>query len=170
MIRETLEIGVIVDRRAVDNPWVDHAWIPVAVLAGAPATAPWTVLEQTAEVTRFFAGTFMLEFFGTQTGMYRDNLVSGRPSLWVSLRPADTPLGVALQLVTADPSEGEAVTQPGTDIVEAVAMPIEIQKRLAAFVEGHHVERPFIKRTRDRANPEAMAKSGPRIHAVDDAE
>lgn len=170
MIRETLEVGVIVDRRAIDNPWVDHAWIPVAVLAGAPAIAPWTVLEQTSEVTRFFAGTFMLEFFGSQTGMYRDNLVSGRPSLWVSLRTSDNPPGIALQLVTADPSEGEAVTQPGTDIVETVAMPIEVQKRLAAFVEGHHVERPFIKRTRDRANPEAMAKTGPRIHAVDDAE
>ena len=93
--------------------------------------------------------------------MYRDNLRSGRPSLWVSLRPADTPPGVALRLVTADPAEGEALTEPGTDIIEAVPMPPEIQRRLAAFVEAHHVERPFVKRKRDRADPEAMARRPP---------
>lgn len=170
MIQERVHVGVVVERRVLKNPWADHAWVPVAVLAGTPSTAPWTVLEQTAEVTRFYAGPFELEFFGCETGRYRDNLASGRPSLWVSLRPTDAPPGVALQLVTADPSEGEKATESGTDVVEAVAMPIELQQRLAAFVEEHHVERPFIKRKRDSASPEAMARRGPRIPAADDAE
>ena len=64
-------------------------------------------------------------------------------------------------MVTADPSEGESLTETGTEIVEAVAMPAEIQRRLAAFVTAHHVERPFIKRKRDRADPEAMARGAP---------
>ncbi|TIL52069.1 MAG: DUF3305 domain-containing protein, partial [Mesorhizobium sp.] len=34
MVRETAEVGVIVERRALDNPWIDHVWVPVAVLAG----------------------------------------------------------------------------------------------------------------------------------------
>jgi hypothetical protein len=170
MVRESVEVGIIVERRVLKNPWIDHAWMPVAVLAGAPATAPWTVLNQTVEATRFYAGAFELEFFGSETGMYRDNLRSGRPSLWVSLRPAETPPGVALQLVTADPSEGEALTEPGTDIIEAVPMPVEVQQRLAAFVEAHHVERPFVKRQRDRASPEAMAKRDPHFQSMDDTE
>ena len=170
MVQESVEVGVVVERRVLKNPWIDHAWMPVAVLAGAPATAPWTVLNQTAEATRFYAGEFELELFGSETGMYRDNLLSGQPSLWVSLRPTETPPGVALQLVTADPSEGEALTEPGTDIIEAVPMPVEIQQRLAAFVEAHHVERPFIKRKRDRASPEAMAKRDPHFQSMDDAE
>jgi hypothetical protein len=170
MVRETAEVGVIVERRVLDNPWVDHVWMPVAVLVGAPAAAPWTVLNQTAEMTRLYAGAFELEFFGSETGMYRDNLRSGRPSLWVSLRPTGAPPGVVLQLVTADPSEGEALTEPGTDIIEAVPMPIKLQQRLAAFVEAHHIERPFIKRKRDRASPEAMAKRHPHSRSMDDAE
>lgn len=157
MIREAMEIGVLVQRRKLKNPWVDHAWIPDAVLAAAPSASPWTVLEDTPQAIRFYAGPFELEFFSTDTGSYRDNLGSGKPSLWVSLRPAETPPGVVLQVVTADPSEGEALTEPGTDIIEAVPMPPEIQARLAAFVEAHHVERPFIKRKRDRADPEALA-------------
>jgi hypothetical protein len=158
---------VIVERRALKNPWVDHVWMPVTVLAGAPATAPWTVLHETPEVTRYYAGALQLQLFGSETGMYRDNLRSGRPGLWVSLRPADTPPGIALHIVTADPSEGEALTEPGTDIIETVPMPPEIQQHLAAFVEAHHVERPFVKRKRDRADTEAMAT---RMHAarVDD--
>lgn len=160
MIRETVEVGVIVERRALkDNRWVDHVWMPVAAVAGAPVAAPWTVLHQTVELTRFFAGGFELEFFGSETGMYRDNLQSGRPSLWIVLRPISAPPGVALHMVTADPSEGESLTETGTEIVEPVPMPPEIQQLLAAFVTAHHVERPFVKRKRDRADPEAMARA-----------
>jgi hypothetical protein len=162
VVREAVEVGVIVERRALQNPWVDHAWTPVAVLAGTPAAAPWTALSETPQATRYYAGAFQLEFFGSETTTYRENLRSGRPILWVSLRRTDTPPGVVLHLVTADPAEGEALTEPGTDVIETVPMPREIQRRLAAFVEAHHVERPFIKRRRDRADPEAMATRAPR--------
>ena len=153
---------MVVERRVLDNPWIDHAWKPVAVLAGTPAAAPWTVLNETPQATRYYAGAFQLEFFGSETTMYRENLRSENPSLWVSLRPADTTPGVALHLVTADPAEGEALTETGTDVIETVPMPVEIQQRLDAFVAAHHVERPFIKRKRDRANPEGMAIRAPR--------
>lgn len=158
MIRETAEIGVIVERRALKNPWIDHVWVPVAVLAGAPMAAPWTVLYEAAGVTRYFAGTFVLELFGSDTAMYRDNLRSREPSLWVSLRQTNAAPGVALHLVTADPAEAEALTETATEIIEAVPMPAELQQQFGAFVETHHVERPFIKRKRDRADPEAMAR------------
>jgi len=170
MVRETVEVGVIVERRVLDNPWIDHVWMPVAVLIGAPAAAPWTVLHQTDGLTRFYAGAFELELFGSDTGMYRDNLGSGRPSLWISLRPTDAPPGVVLHLVTADPFEGESLTEAGTDIIEAIPMPIELQQRLAAFVETHHVERPFIKRQRNRADTNALARRGPHSGSMDDAE
>jgi hypothetical protein len=32
---------------------------------------------------------------------------------------------------------------------------------LAAFIAKHHVETPFVKRKRDRADPEALARRGP---------
>ncbi|MCT7377180.1 DUF3305 domain-containing protein [Chelativorans salis] len=161
MIREATEVGVIVERRALKSQWADHAWVPVAALVGAPAAAPWTVLDEMPDATRYYAGAFQLEFFASETGMYRDNLRSGQPSLWVSLRASRTPPGITLHLVTADPAEAEALTEPGTDIIEAVPMPPEIQNRLAAFVKAHHVERPFIKRKRDRADTEAMARRVP---------
>lgn len=161
MITESIEIGIIVERRVLSSRWAEHAWMPVAVLAGAPAALPWTVLQETAEATRYYAGTCHLDFFASETTMYRENLRSGRPSLWVALRPSDASPGVTLRLVTADPAESEALTEPGTDIIEAVPMPPEIRNRLAAFVEAHHVERPFVKRKRDRPDPEVLGRRPP---------
>ena len=158
MAREASEIGIVVERRQLSGPWGGHAWMPVAALPGVPDVAPWTVLAETPGVTRFYAGPAELEFFSSDTGTYRDNLRSGRPSLWVWLRESDNPPGVTLKGVTADPAEGEALTEPGTDIIETVPMPAEIQERLAGFVAAHHVERPFHKRKRDRADPEALAR------------
>src|SRR3546814_804496 len=170
MIHETMIVGVIGERRRLKNPWIDHAWVADAVLVGMPTAAPWTVLDEAPHATRFYAGSIRLDFFSTDTGSYRDNLRSGRPSLWVSLRPSDAPPGVVLKAVTADPAEGEALTESGTDMIEAVPMPAAIQARLAAFVETHHVERPFIKRKRDRADPETLARRAPGPRATDNDE
>ena len=158
MARQTMQIGIVVERRRLKSVWADHAWLPVAALPGVPAASPWTVLEETPDATRFFAGPAQLDFFSSDTGTYRDNLRSGRPSLWVVLAEADAEPGVALHSVTADPAEGEAMTESGGWIVEAVPMPPEVQDLLAAFVEKHHVERAFFKRKRDRAAPDALGR------------
>jgi len=63
-------------------------------------------------------------------------------------------------IVTADPYEGEALAQGNGEIVEAVPMPPEIEEKMAAFIGAFHVERPFVKRQRDRADPEALARGG----------
>ncbi|MGB8110785.1 MAG: DUF3305 domain-containing protein, partial [Pseudolabrys sp.] len=45
--------------------------------------------------------------------------------------------------------------------VESLPMPEQLQEAIAAFVAEHHVERAFVKRKRDRANPDALARRGP---------
>jgi hypothetical protein len=37
-------------------------------------------------------------------------------------------------------------------------MPRSIEETIAAFINEHHVEREFVKRQRDRANPEALSR------------
>jgi hypothetical protein len=154
MAREAIMVGVVVERRVLKSMWADHAWMPVAVLPGVPAAAPWTVLEKTPDVTRYYAGEAELEFYTSDTATYRDNLATGEPLLWVALTESGSDPGVALKTVTADPAEGEALTEPGADIIETVPMPPEIRARLEAFVAKHHVEREFFKRKRGPTVPE----------------
>jgi hypothetical protein len=106
----------------------------------------------------FYAGVADVLLERGATAHYRDNLVSGRPSLWVLLAADDE--RVRIWSITADPYEGEAYSDIG-GIVEAVPMPPEIAAGLADFVAAFHRETPFVKRSRDRADPNAFAKHGP---------
>jgi hypothetical protein len=153
-----IPVGVIVERRKAASAWVDHVWQPVAVLAGHPETAPWTTLDSKPDRTTFYAGRAEIELYRSETANYRDNLASGAPALWVVLRSTGVDPPYDIMAVTADPAEGEGFAQTGTDLVEPVAMPESVHEFLTAFVAEHHVEQPFYKRRRDRADPEALGR------------
>jgi hypothetical protein len=40
-------------------------------------------------------------------------------------------------------------------------MPASVRDIVASFISKHHVQRTFEKRTRKRADPEALARRGP---------
>ena len=151
------EVGVVIAKRKLKGSWADHAWLPHSVLPAVPAAAPWTKLVEGEEEALYYAGPFELSLHPSETSHYRDNLTSGRPSLWIALRPV---AGDEYEIagVTADPYEGEALAGAIDEIVEPVPMPPDIQAKVAAFFEAFHVERQFFKRKRDRADPEALAR------------
>lgn len=154
------EVGVVLRRRAIDNPWIDHMWSPVTILEQVPATAPWTVLSQEADATLYYAGCTSIDLFSTDTANYRDNLADGAPLIWVALRRQDGGSELELTKVTADPTEGEAMFESGTDVIGTVPMPPDIASWIAAFVDEFHVEQVFHKRKRDRADLDPR-KGGP---------
>jgi Protein of unknown function (DUF3305) len=145
----SIPVGVVVERRKAKSPWADYLWRPVSVLAGTPVADPWTLIEDNNEVALFYVGQAAIELYRTETVYYRQNLTSGAPKLWVVMRCA--PAGIELVAVTADPAEGEALTDAGDDIVETVSMPAPIAATIDEFIAAHHVERPFIKRRRTPA-------------------
>src|SRR4051794_13250585 len=153
------EVGVILRRRAVDHPWVDHAWSPVSVLEDVPETAPCTVLSTGAGATTYYAGSASIELFSSDTANYRDNL-AGEPRIWIALRRPDGGAELELTKVTVDPSEGEAIFESGCDVIGTVAMPPDIAAWIAAFVDRFHVERVFHKRKRDRTSEDRKREAG----------
>jgi len=157
----TIPVGVVVERSKSMNQWSDFYWRAVGVLPGQPDTAPWTKLSDDGERASFYAGTAEIELYRTETTYYRNNLESGSPALWVALRAADSDPPFTIAAVTADPAEGESLTETATDLIEQVPMPESIQLTLAAFITEHYVEQPFVKRKRDRADPEALARRTP---------
>ncbi len=142
-------VGVVVERRKAKSVWADVLWRPVSVFVGTPVAAPWTPLGFDDEVTVFYAGEAVIELHRTETTNYRDNLASGTPSVWVGMRPTASQPPSELPAVTADPAEGEALTDAGSNLVEAVPMPSDIVDVVDRFIAEHHVERPFVKRQRN---------------------
>ena len=153
-----IPVGVVVERCTARSSWAELLWRPVGVLVGLPDAAPWTELTRVGDRVTFYAGAAEIELYRSETGYYRDNLMSGEPSVWVALKETGGEPPVEIRCVTADPAEGEGWTEPGQDIVEAVPMPAALREPIAGFVTAYHVERPFQKRVRDRANPDALAR------------
>jgi hypothetical protein len=148
-----MQVGVVVERHKATSPWLDYVWRPAAVLPGVPSAAPWTLLATDGDKATFYAGPATIELHRTETGNYIGNLDGDGPLLWVVLRETGSDPPLKVQSVTADPAEGEAYTEAGNDLVETVPMPAPIAEAVAAFIAEHHVERPFYKRQRDRAEP-----------------
>ncbi len=150
-------VGVVVERRKAKSPWLDFLWRPVSVLVGTPSAVPWTRIGEQGDAVTFYAGEAAIELHRTETASYRQNLSSGMPALWVVLRPiAANSSSPAFDIltVTADPSEGEALTDAGNNLVATVPMPAAIIETIDSFIAEHHVERPFNKRQRDRGEPQ----------------
>jgi hypothetical protein len=155
----TIPVGVVVDRIKAESPWIDYIWQPSAVLVGDPDVKPWTRLSGDDIRASYYAGSTSMELYHSDAGNYRDNLL-GDGKLWVVLVPTEADPPYALFKVTADPTEGEAQTETGVNLVEAVAMPNSVRQVLEDFVAEHHVEQTFFKRKRDRADPEALGRRG----------
>jgi hypothetical protein len=144
------EVGIVLARRAVDNPWIDHIWTPHGVLFPAPEAASGALLSDEAGVKLVYAGVASVQLYVPETANYRDNLADGAPRLWISARTNEGGTPDVLR-ATADPTEGEAWHEAGSQIIATVEMPAELASWIAAFVDAFHVEHVFQKRQRDRS-------------------
>jgi len=158
----TIAVGVVVERHKAGSPWLDFVWRPASVLVGTPSTLAWTPIGEEGDAVTFYAGEAVIELHRTETANYRQNLSSRMPALWVVLRPRPASPAFDVLTVTADPSEGEAMTDAGNDLVAAVAMPAAIIDTIDDFITRYHVERPFNKRQRNRDDQQM-----PRHHSED---
>lgn len=154
--RETMPIGVIIERREIDNPWEDYAYRPVAVVPGMAEMedgAEWRVLQEGENWTHFHAATLTLELFAGETMGYKTNLSNFQPHVYVVLSPGEEEgdAEIVPTLVTACPFEAESYLEDSEMIVEGVPMPEEIAAWIAAFADEHHVEEAFKKRKRNKA-------------------
>ncbi|MGD9923074.1 MAG: DUF3305 domain-containing protein [Pseudorhodoplanes sp.] len=162
-----IPVGVLVERIKAESQWVDYIWQPTAVLIGAPDAKPWTRLSGDDKRAQYFAGSAAIKLYRSDAGNYRDNLLADR-KLWVVLTTSESDPPYILFMVTADPTEGEAQTETGVNLVEAVPMPDTVRAVLEEFVAEHHVEQAFFKRSRDRADPDALGRRAPSGRGGDD--
>jgi hypothetical protein len=169
---EHFQVGVVVAKYQLDARWADYAWRPVTILPAVPATAPWTRLFCDTRKELIYAGSFEVCLHPGSTGHYRDNLRSGRPSLWIGLQ-CITCDHCTIVAATADPYEGEALTEWTSITVEAVPMPLEIQGRVVHYFGRFHKEHSFIKRRRDDSGPQPRAldvkAANTKRNAIDDS-
>lgn len=150
-IAERRDIGVVVERHAIQSQWATHRWHPGAVLLEVPETAPWTKLGEEGAIARYYAGAATITLVPSECESYLYNLTGRAPQVWIILRPrAPGPDGrdVELESVTVAAGEAEALAGGIDIVVESVAMPEEIVAWVTAFVEAHPAAPKQFKRKR----------------------
>lgn len=153
---ETLEVGVIVERRKVDSPWQDWSWRPVAVMPGAPRVEGWKQTVTGADWTQFHAATVTIDLHPAEAEGYVVNLQADSPRVWVVLREAENggDFPYKVHAVTVSAYRMQDYMDSSEEIVEAVAMPASMVAWLDAYVAEHFVAAPFKKRKRDEIRVE----------------
>lgn len=149
----SMPVGVVVERRELDNPWQDHEWIPVAVIPGAGSVGEWRELDRGDGWVRYLIGSAPLELHRKDTESYKVNLSNDPPQVFVLLRAEDEPEApheIKLVLVTVSPYDAQDYLDTEDDGLLGVPMPAEIIAWVQAFVDRHHVDEPFYKRKRKR--------------------
>lgn len=145
-------MGVVIERRDSDNRWIDHVWLPVAVVPQAPPldpSGPWRKLTDGEGWVQYHAGTLEMEIHRADVEAYQDNLASQQPVVYVVLRKDPEGEGgheVKPFAVTVSPYEAQDYTDSGEEIVEGVPMPEGVAEWLEAFVAAHPSPAQFRKR------------------------
>src|SRR5262249_42645207 len=118
-----IAIGVVVERRKAQSPWIDFTWRPVTALAGLPDAAPWTTLSQGGDGTTFQAGAPETALHPPDPAIPRKTLAWGALMFGLALGPTGAEPPYEFFGGPADPAEGEAWTEAGSDLVDVVPMP-----------------------------------------------
>ncbi len=155
-IPSTMDIGVVLERRDIDNKWADYEWKLAGVIPGKPNLPDWQVLRDGGGWKHFFVGTMTIELFSKETEGYKVNLSQSPPQVFVVLRPEEegahdhevTPFEA-----TVCPFEAEGYDESGDEWIEGVEMPEVIHAWVHAFIKRHHVDVPFKKRKRKAYDP-----------------
>ena len=151
-VRASIDVGVVVERRASQNRWIDETWMPVSVIAGAPVGEPWRLMREADGVRSYLARVLTLTLHRSEVESYRLNLGEPVPRVFVVMTPAEEgAMPYEVLLVTCASYEAEEYLTGGDAIVEPVPMPPELLAWVADFIDMHGEPDTFVKRQRDTA-------------------
>ena len=148
MMPESMTVGIVLERRVIQQPWEAINWSVNDVILGGGPDDGWRELLRSDDRCCFFAGNLTLILHPDEVLSYRYNLESATPVVYVILRPAETPYGMAPFLATICPVEAQDYMDSGDEVVEAVTMAEPLAAWVWDFVNRHPVRESFAKRKR----------------------
>ena len=118
-IPQAFAVGVIVEQRDSDNPWIDAVWQTVEVQPDFAVVDAWKPLTDGEGWKRFLAGSLDIELFKRETEAYKMNFSQEQPVVYVVLRPGedDGEADVVPFLATLSPYEAEDYAESGEMIL-----------------------------------------------------
>ena len=147
MSTQSIGVAVIMERRALANPWQSEQWNAVAVVPDTGDSGPQLLIED-GTVARWLYPGFSLTLQHNEAEGYYLNVSAAEPQLFVMWRMGDE--RAVPQAVSA--SYNDAGTWlDGSEEVDPVPMPQELRLWVGDYVRDHYKPEP-----RKRIKPQAF--------------
>lgn len=153
MLMAQLPITVLMQRRQLDNRWVQESWNPVAVLTDLHALAAQGPAQQAATPTpspqapqarmvkqsdageTYLVSGLSLELYPDENDGYFENWIAPRPKIFLMWRMVD---GRAMPVqASVSYAEGTRMLDSGEQ-AGGVAMPVDIHAWLGDYLQRHY--------------------------------
>ncbi|WP_426107593.1 DUF3305 domain-containing protein [Massilia sp. TSP1-1-2] len=133
-----LAIGVIMQRRSLNNRWLSEAWSAVAVVQHAGADTGVRMLTCTPERDTYLVPGLSLELYPDEDEGYFENAMAPEPKVFVKWRMHE---GRAIPVMASvSYAEGTRMFDSG-EAADGVPMPGEIHAWLLAYLREHYQPR-----------------------------
>jgi uncharacterized protein DUF3305 len=153
MSKPAFPVGVVIQRRAVQNRWIDCVWEPWSVLPGHER-GELRVLFEGEGVTQWLHPGFTLQLHRDEAEGYYLNVSGPAPSVFILWR-MEGELGLPVEVTVSSEEAGRWLD--GGHSVDRVAMPAEIFAWVGDYVEHNYRPEPkkrikprSFKQPRDR--------------------
>lgn len=130
-----MPVAVVMQRKKLDNPWVDHAWAVDAVLPSSDGPTSIVALEPTDGAEHYLACGIVLSLFRDENDGYFENWAAPEPKVFVMWRMQDT-IAVPM-MASVSYAEGTRMMDSGEQ-AEGVAMHPSIHEWLGAYLAAHY--------------------------------
>ena len=154
MSKPLFPVGVVMQRRAVQNRWIDCVWEPWSVLPGHESGDVRSLVED-GTVAQWLHPGFTLQLHRDEAEGYYLNVSSPAPSVFILWRMEDER---ALPVDVTVSAEEAGRWLDGGHSVDRVAMPPEI----FAWV-GDYVERKYRPEPKQRIKPRSFKHPKDRV-------
>ncbi len=139
MEKPSRRVAVIMQRRAVDNPWQSEVWEPVGVLAGYEGAVEPRVIVEEPRTTQWLYPGFDIVLNQAEAEGYFHNVSTAAPKVFVLWRTEED--RAVPHYVTVSYDEASRWMDGGAQ-VDPVAMPAEMRDWVRRFVEQHYRPEP----------------------------
>ena len=156
MHTEALRVGVVMQRRRLDNRWQSHQWRPLEIVADAGLPPGLHCLRDDDADSRWLHTGFEVALYSDEGEGYQLNVDAPQPC-WFIMWRMDERDGMEFALpksVTLSYNEA-ARLMDGGEQVDTLPLSDEIRARVAAFAAEHY--RPEAKRKRRKPSFEGGA-------------
>jgi hypothetical protein len=144
--KPSFPIGVVMQRRAIQNRWVDCVWEPWGVLPGMAEGAP-RLLVDGGSITQWLHPGFTLLLHRDEAEGYYLNVSGPEPSVFVLWR-MEGELALPVEVTVSSDEAGRWLD--GGHSVDRVVMPPEIFAWVGDYVEHNYRPQP-TKRIKPRS-------------------